>query len=267
MVDTVVTNKEWESDDKEVKVHTSCPHIVRDIYVKRYVFDCVEWGCNKFDDVEFFVYLVGKVKSSCIIVEDVIVPEQEVAYAAAEVTKTIRNEQIIGTLHKHPGNSNCASDTDHKYMNYPLMIVVNADGTEWKAHCKQKSVCGCWLESSPDVTVVQDNTMKKIFKQKFKGKVKRKQYGGYVVGGEHQYQFGDGFRGEEAYYKHWAEQQKKAATIATNKSCPHVDKADYENCTFKSYKACDCVNAHCVYKDTGYYASENWQKDWYGGCD
>jgi hypothetical protein len=213
-----VEEKEWKCEKEPV--YTECPYTSVNIIVRYEVFSKIKYMCGKFTEKEFFVYAIGKknATSTKYIVEDILIPKQEVAYAGVDKIVPISRPDIIGTIHKHPGESKPQfSSVDDEYMNYGMMIVVNSKGTLWNSMVKMKTKCGCIMIAEPALNIVQDNIDRKELKKQMKN-IKEKTYATYNQG---------------TFYD-------------SNSDCPFKNK--YNVCTFGDFQRCNYHNYDCPYR-------------------
>jgi len=102
---------------------------------------------------EWLAYLIGEKRDDAYYIEDIVVPQQEVASASVDVTDDTTPERVIGTIHSHHSMGAFHSGTDHEYVvaNHEVCIVSSTTG--WKTTVKAQLPCGMNTEREATLTI------------------------------------------------------------------------------------------------------------------
>jgi hypothetical protein len=105
-------------------------------------------------NTEWLGYLIGHPDKDGFVVEDIVIPEQEVTKISVNVKDTPEIPNIIGTIHLHPFGSGgmffSSTDTDFIGVNYPITVVTNNVG-DYKAQIKRTLPCGAFTQLEVEV--------------------------------------------------------------------------------------------------------------------
>ncbi len=126
---------------------------------------------------EWFAYLLGKKVKETYNIKDMVIPEQEVTSASVEVTGTVEQAGVVGTIHSHHsmGAFHSSTDTEFAGANHQICVVVSDKG--WAAKTQRDLPCGKKFLADADVYINDPlvREMKK-FVEANREKIKEKTY-------------------------------------------------------------------------------------------
>jgi hypothetical protein len=131
---------------------------------------------------EWLGYLVGEKKEAeqLYVVDDIIIPEQEVTATSVDVTDPQTPARTIGTAHSHHNMGAFMSHTDDHFIgtNHDVTVVISHSG--WKQQVREALPCGMIRLVDAELDVVfPDGSGTKEFIGQAKGQVKKKTFATY----------------------------------------------------------------------------------------
>jgi len=155
-------DKEWDSG---LKISEKCGHFKKALVeIPADVDNKVRSMMREFKGTEWLAYLRGQIFEEneewdfIAVIDDLIVPEQEVSYASVEVKKYPDDEEIIGSIHSHHNMGSFLSSTDETYLvgNHRITLVIS-DKNNYVGKMRATAPCGDIVSIEAEVVVIYPN--------------------------------------------------------------------------------------------------------------
>lgn len=132
----------WEVEVDTVEQCSKAPNEVK-VYLTPLVKAKINALMDKFQNIEWFSYLIGEKTDDNFLVEDLLIPKQTVTSSSVTNVQCpdFNHHKIIGAMHSHHHMGTGFSHTDDTWVNqnHDISLVVATNGiagqVRWKTPC------------------------------------------------------------------------------------------------------------------------------------
>jgi len=176
-----MTHWNFEETVKETCIEKECPECTSEnntILIMNTALDKIKTLISEYKDLEWGAGLIGRYENGTWIVEDIVVPEQEVGATTVELTdagniELAKTPNVIGWTHSHNTmNAFHSSMDDANCKMYNISVTVN-NALEYHALVRKKLSCGKIAMVEGDVLIESQVNVDTGFVELIKSKIKK----------------------------------------------------------------------------------------------